>query len=449
MPRPTSRIRTLQDHLRQARGWLQTAKDTTSGIPGLDLDECLRILDFTIPETITQTVTTTDTTPTNATTVASSSLSPCPPSQQLNKLGGEDDVVGRSRKHSDMLARCPRFVQRGTGIECFYGSYSDVSFILRTIDLLDRGPSVPQHRQLCIISDMLGRPLHHEPDEASLEHADVYLLPDDVYRLINVLLSRGDLMLGFLPEQELKDAVAEVQTGRPIPNDLLFLLHMCLSLGYLYSSDMHRKRNCELTLRDATRHFRIGMSLSTQHRTSNIHALQAMLCAITFLMSGFRCTSAHALIGTAYSLALHLGLFSRWADLTHMSVEERRVRTRLLATFLSIDAIVGLILDLPAFIHRHAIPQNRLLNLACEAEAEADLMTAALLRHSILLTTPLEMRAKGQTEACDGDTQLDCSRHFQTAYEECQRWKMETMPLMTKMGDYPEHRRYVHLTQNS
>ena len=377
-------------------------------MPGLDLDECLRTLDFTVPDHV----------------------SPSPAPSQPPVSSSHDS---RPRKNVDMLTGCDRFVQRGAGVECYYGPYSDVSFILRTIELLDRGPTASQYHQLCVISDMLGRPLQYQTSATNWRQVACEL-PEDALDVLGAVFSRGDLMLRFLPEQQLINAVVDLGTT-PIPDDLLSVLHVALAIGYLYNTKLHRARSCEDALERATNHFRLGMDLATLSQTQNLTSLQATLCAVSFLLSSHRCTIAHPLLGSACSSALRLGLLSTTHRRPEVTADERRMRTRLLATVLSYDVLQSLSLDLPTFIRRGQVLQSRLVELALEAEAEGDLVTAALLRQSCLLAIPLTTRSHGLQEATGSDlSELDDLGPLQSAYEDCQRWKRDTASLMERLG---------------
>jgi hypothetical protein len=415
VPRPTSRIRSLQDHLQQARGWLQQIKDKNSGpVAGLDLGECLRALDFTIPD-------------------YTAALSPPPPSQP-SASGGYGHTVER---RNNMLAGHDRFVEKGPGVACFYGAYSDMSFILRTMELLEVGPSEGQDQRLCIISNLLSRPLHHRPDSLELSAA-VYDVPDNTAALLDAVFARGDLMLCFLTEQPLRATAANPRSAS-ISGDHLQLLHMVIALGYLYSFREHGVGLCEEALRQATKHFCIGMTAGLAGLAQDLTSIQTVLCAIVFLFSGYRTGMAHALIGMACSSALRLGLLSASSIASGASADDRRTRTRILAAVLTVDMLGSMILDLSPFIHRESVPHARLVELAVQAEAEGDLLTASLLRQCSLLAVPLSIRSHATGSRVDDQPEGSSIRLFQSALDECQRWKRHASPLMAKLGRDPKH----------
>lgn len=413
MPRPTSRIRTLQEHLRQARAWLQQIKDkeTTPGAPDLDLDECLRTLDFTLPD----------------------HASPSSPQASHCVSSGHHSVVAM---HDDMLKGHGRFVEREDGVACFYGAYSDVSFLLRTIELLEISPSDSQDQRLNIISDLVSRPLRPPLDSSPDPGLAAHGVPENAATLLDAVFARGDLMLCFLSEEDLRDAAANPEgASSGIP-----LLHMVLALGYLYTSKDQGQDAGEESLQEANKHFRLGMS-ALPGLAQDLTSLQTVLCAIIFLFSGYRTAMAHPLIGTACSSALRLGLLSPFrVSPGHDSEDpDARKRTRLLAAVLSVDMLGSLMLDLPPFLHHHGlVPQARLVELAVEVEARGDLHTAALLRQSFVLAIPLSIRNHTTSSAGDQPADDRNIRLFQNAHEECQRWKTDASSLMTKLGQHPD-----------
>lgn len=343
-----------------------------------------------------------------------------------------------------MLTGCDRFVQGDAGIGYFYGSYSDVSFILRTIELLGRGPPDSEHHQLSMISDFLSRPLQHQLDAEDQRKA-AYDLPQDVDGLLDVVFTRGELMLSFLPHHQLREAALNPRSPS-VSKERLSLLHLCLALGYLHNAKEHQNRGCQDVLQHANKHFHIGTAcLGLPNPPQNLTSLQAILCAVVFLFSSYRCTTAHPFIGTACSLALRLGLFSTLPKVSLIPIEERKMRMRLLATVSAFDMLESLILDLPPFIHRHLLSHARFTELAIEAEAEGDLITAALLRQSSLLDIPLSMRSHGRHDTnSSSHSDSDDIRLFQTAYEECQRWRRDASSLMAKLGSNANHHGYVN-----
>lgn len=415
VPRPTSRIRTLQYHLQQARGWLQLIKDKDHRpIAGLDLDECLRVLDFTIPD------------------YNSSS----PPPTQPSASGSRRHV---SERHHNMLTGHDQLVEKGPATTCFYGSYSDVSFILRTIELLEIAPSDSPDQRLSTLSDLFSRPLNHYPVSLELGAA-IHDVPDNAAALLDAVFARGDLILCFLTEEPLRKVAMDPGSASVSPSSL-HLLHLVLALGYLYSFGEHGGDLCEGALRQATKHFCIGITAAMPGQAQDFTSLQTILCAIAFLFSGYRTATAHSLIGAACSSALRLGLLSTTSLATGATAGDRRTTTRLLSAVLTVDMLGSLILDLQPFIHRDSIPHARLVELAVQAEAEGDLPTAAMLRQCSLLAIPLSIRDRATDSRADDQSDGNSIRLFQSTLDESQRWRTDVSPLMAKLGHNPRHLR--------
>ncbi|RYP47562.1 hypothetical protein DL768_006407 [Monosporascus sp. mg162] len=415
VPPPTLRIRNLQHHLRLARSWLQEVQKNVPEVPGLDIDNCLRILDFTLPE--------------------DQSTSPLPPATSPNQ-------GTRKAMLSNMLAGCDRLTTVGPGATCFYGAYSELSFILRTLEVFEQDAAISPDQRFLVVSNLFNHPL------PLLENANpspkVFLpSPDIVMVLVNALFAKNHPMLSFLPERHVKDVANMLAgpQGLSISDQSLSLFHLTLALSYLFDSSRHREEGCRDILQRATRHFHIGLSMLRPTQVNDLTTLQAVLCAIIFLISTSRMTSAHSLIGTACSSALRLGLHSTGVNPSASLAEDRQARTRLFATVLRLDMFASLILDLPPFLHRDALPLPHIARLASEAEAEGDLRTAAALRLVCLLVIPLSKRIYG-TAVSSGreDSNSVDIKHFEEAQNEFRRWKTEASSLLTSLGHSKDHR---------
>ncbi|KAG9258894.1 uncharacterized protein F5Z01DRAFT_8099 [Emericellopsis atlantica] len=416
-PRPTSRIRTLQNHLQQARGWLQHIKDKTPGeIPGLDLDACLRSLDF-------------------------SSANDDPPQPRPK---GDDQVTPpqppREEQHRPLIGS-DRFAGLDVRRPAFHGAYSDVSFIAGSIELLETQPSDAHgsKSRLDFISNLLSRPLPSHFADKTYESVE----PQD-QALVDALLDGGDLMICFLQEECLRDITKHTHLPTTPPSEAerstLSLIHFVLALGYQNDARQHRAQGCDDSVQKATQHFFIGMALAEPGLfAQDLTSLSALLSAIVFLLSTYRTSMVHSLIGAACSAALRLGLFSTSCSPPDGTVlGDSRVRTRLLAGVLFVDMLASLVLDLPTFIHPNQLPRARLEELATEAENNGDVHTAALLKSATLLSIPLSLRgqASSKDDGADGGRFLA----LQKAQEACHGWKRDVASLMSKMWQTPKHR---------
>ena len=388
-----------------ARSWLQEVRQKVPEIPGLDLDKCVRLLDFTLPEDQSQ----------------PSTLSAAP-----------RDNASKQAALSNMLAGCDRFVNTSPGVTCFYGAYSELSFILRTLELFQQDEPVSPEMRFLVVSNLFNLPLS-PPSQNISQNSEALFPPHDVGLVLSDgLLSKGHPMLCFLSEQLIRDVASR---DLSIPGPSLSLLHMVRALGYLLDTARHREEGCRSNLQHATDHFHTGLAMLRPVEVTDVTSLQAVLCAIVFLLSTSRMASAHSLIGTACSAALRLGLHSHAGGPHSNTATERTSRIRLLATVMRLDLFTSLILDLPPFLHRDVVPLTHIARLASEAEAEKDLLTAAALRQVCLLAIPLSKRVYGYSNPAYVD-----ARHFEDVQNEFHCWKVEASSLLACLGQSREHR---------
>ncbi|KAI2615021.1 hypothetical protein GGR54DRAFT_314933 [Hypoxylon sp. NC1633] len=418
LPAPTLRIRNLQDHLRLARSWLRVVREKVIEIPGLDLDKCLRILDFTLPDTQSQ--------------------SPSSPTSA--------DHASNQPTLTSMLAGYDRLVAVGSGAVCFYGAHSELSFILRTLEIFKKDPAPLSDKIILVISDLFNLPF---PMPDNINPTLTIPLPshdlDFTMALVDAVFARNHPMLSFLHEQQVRDIAsmfAENQLSS-ISDQSLSLLHLTLALGCLFDSPKHQEEGCRNILQRGMNHYHVGLSLLKLMQVNDQTSLQATLCAIIFLISTSRIVSAHPLIGTACSSALRLGLHSVRSSST-IPAEDRKIRTGLLATIMRLDLYASLILDLPPFLQRDAISLSHIPHLAEEAEAEGDLRTAATLRQVCLLAIPVSKRTYNSAGSLGSNTEPVDIGLFEEAKREFQSWRVEASSLLGRLGQGKDHKYYMH-----
>ncbi len=381
-------------------------------IAGLDIDNCLRILDFSLPE------------------------DESPPA-----LSRDDS--SKQATLSNMLAGCDRLIRVGQGATCFYGAYSELSFILRTLEVFQRDPVVSLDQRFLVVSRLFDLPLPLLQENDNSNPTITLPHPDVISTLLDAVFAKEHPMLSFLSEEHIR-GVATILTGQQplsLSDQSLSVFHLTLALGYLFDSTRHGKDKCINILHHATNHFHIGLAMVMPIQVNDFISLQAILCATIFLMSTSRITTAHSLIGTACSLALRLGLHFARSSPSAISTEDRRERTRLLATVMRLDLFASLILDLPAFLHRDSVSLPYIARLASEAEAEQDLRTAAALRQVCLLAIPVSKRTYGSAEPPpDGSLTSVDIKHFEESRNEFQSWKLETSSLLACLGNSKQDR---------
>lgn len=415
MAPPTLRIRNLQDHISSARTWLQHVKDSGVQVPGLDLDDCLRKLDFTLPE--------------------GELPSPSPSTPVADHAGPW--VI--QAKHGNMLTGCDRLMTSKSGQTHFYGAFSDVSFLLRTIEILRKTPPASQEEEFHTLSGFFNNPL--PPSALSGPDSRLDELPGDATERLDTILSMPNLLLSFLTVQQLGEVLAEIQTrGRATSDHSLALFHLALALGHAVDFRRHQEAGCSSSTELSMRHFQLGMSLLLPIQMDSLTALEALMCAISFLLYTARLPTAHSLISTAWSLAVRLGLFTQDVGCVGCGEAEKRRRTRLLCAVAAVDMLASIILDLPPCVKENAIPESRLREWATEAELKSDLRTSAMLRQVFLLSVPNRIRNRTQREV--GDEKLSgvtSSQLLQMAHDEFRQWKRENLAFLASLGSTPEH----------
>lgn len=203
--------------------------------------------------------------------------------------------------------------------------------------------------------------------------------------LIDALFDCQLPLLAFLHERYFRDMVdmlyetdfldEGVQPFRP-------LLHFALALGCLFLQTDHETDECQQAQTEAMQHYMAGQALLQPLMSSNLTALQTVLCAVVFLLSTCRMTMAHPLIGLACSLALRLGLHAKNANLP---AEEQLFRARACTAVLHMDILASLVLGLPPFIQQREVDLSVFDHLASEAYQHGHWQTVASVAQLKLL----------------------------------------------------------------
>ncbi|KAH8179329.1 hypothetical protein LIA77_00848 [Sarocladium implicatum] len=427
VPPPTLRIRELQDHLRLARQWLQQVKDHGVNVPGLDLDECLRTLDFTQPvsnETTSPSTTTPGTArspPDTPVTTPARAMSDQPSASASSSSDRQD--------WGNMLSGWDRAFTLPSGETCFYGAFSDVSFALRTIELFRAETSVRDGGDFDRLHEAFAR-VFAKP--TSTQH-----LPPLGTGTYQPHLDASHLIHSFISSQQLRDTAENFTSS----DDATALLRVSAALQTLTNAEAHKSEGCREMVQLACHEFEDGFNTLRLIQQDSLVSLQAMLCAATFMLSTGRVTAAHSLTSTASSLALRLGLFSKGMA---ASKPERRTNTvRILATVMSLDMLTSLILDLTPSLPRDAFDNTGVLTLSREFETEGDLRTAAMLRQVCVLFVPLTLRnltrsASRDLPEAEHEKIMEDIRRLETAHTGFRRWKRDVSSLLTALGIHEE-----------
>lgn len=401
----------LEDHLRDARSFIKDLERRVSPISGVDFETILRKMDFTLPET-------------------------------PSKSNTPDDGVIQPRLTS-MMTGWDRMTRVAPWATSFYGASSELSFILRILEMFQECERTTYNERFLVVAQLFDLPV---PEQEAISIMPYGVLPpkDTALSLLDSLFARYHSLLAFLHEQSFREMVEFSYGSTHLPatasDRFIPLLHFAFALGYLFDSKHHRDSGCAAALEEATKQFSAGRDRMRVPYHTDLISLQSLLCAVVFLFTTSRITSAHPIIGVACSMALRLGLHSGAGEKINLPVHECRARSLIWASVLKLDLYASLVLDLPPFIQRDTVDLTPITILATTSEAERDFRTAISLKHLILL----DITWSNQTSAIlkDSNDGLPPSidlKHFEDAERELQEWKTTLSTLLAKMGNDEKH----------
>lgn len=441
VPPPTLRIRDLQDHLSLAHKWLQHVKDNvpSGSLPGLDIDECLRTLDFTQPHpneaaSPVNTMETPNATNTTAPTPTKSNRSTPILSPATAGLDLPTGGIASSERQSmgNMLAGYDRTLTLPSGETCYYGAFSDLSFALRIIELFRQGPAPGGHAEFNSIRGAFTKPTQRSPEAAP----SVSPFPDQIMNSHVASPAAQHLMLSFVSHQRQGESVIEP----PLSDDAL--RRISLALQELTDFRQHQTLGCETVTNQANSQIHQGLAALLPIDHDTLASLQALLCAASFMLTSGHMNAAHSLISTASSLARRIGLFVK---ATTSAESPRRVEhLQALATLMTLDLLTSLILDIPPAVRTDVVNDRYLSETAQEFESQNDMRTAAMLRQVCLLLVPRSIRDRTRRAATspekESDAVMEDIRLLETAHAGFRRWKRDISSLLTSLGPTDEEK---------
>lgn len=399
------------------------------GVPDLDLDECIRVLDFNVPDKDEK----------------NSSLSrPASSTSSSAQQGYGDSALETSNEQGLLI---PGGVRIGN-TKSYYGPLSDVSFVLRTIETLQVIPSpstgTPIIRDIAAISDLIDRSnTHLRRLDPSGMNGSVSGIPPNAQDLVRALLERQDLMLSFIAETNIA-AWARDLGGELIVHGDVALLHAILSLAYSYNVSSHMGDQCSEAIRMATEHFEISVQLSTASDSCDESSLATTMCGALFQLALSRQPQAYSLIGSASSTAMRLGLLSDSYRSDTVPNDSYKLRSRLVATVLCLDMVGAIILDLPPSLRTDLMPFSRISFFAQQSERIDDLHTAALFRQAALLAIPMTIRVQPGVMMLSDEEERQ-AQLFKNAVHDFQKWAIDSAPLLAKLAEDRRLQWYVML----
>lgn len=357
-------------------------------------------------------------------------------------LVADGDNESQRNQLRSMLTGCNRLISPAPWKSSFYGALSELSFILRTLELFDKGAYSP-HRSLGPATDIFNRdPLDVVPDSedglSRLPEKEVTL------QLMRSVLDRSHIFISFLHQTHFRSMIESVynepDTSKDAHSSSLALLHYVIALGYLFSRPIHHDRGCLDAVTEATKHFDTGQQLLDTGRCDDLVSLQALLCSASFLISTSRIAAAHGVIGLATSAATRLGLHNGVTCQMSMTQDEKEMRILVFAALVKMDLYASLILDLPRFIQDEFV--DACLHDVRELSGyrgKLALGHRASIKHLELLRSTCKARQAVFTDsAADNSAQTVDPKGLAATEVELHRWTREVSQHLFPLGDRAE-----------
>lgn len=226
---PTQRIRSLEDHLRQARTVLKDVEKKLAGndtAADVDIGAALKALDFSSSDI-----------PTPNSTLPDDNDQSQP--SLISMMGGSDHILGR-----------------GPFASTFYGSSSGFAFVHRTIQMFRSNPTKAIDPSQPLLNELFNGPLPEEGAVAVNESLHLPL-PDWVtaVSLVDAMFANCHPLMNVLEERDFREVLNAVYSSpmSPVSEHQRFmpLLHLVFALGYLFSVHMHQQMTCAAAVKQA------------------------------------------------------------------------------------------------------------------------------------------------------------------------------------------------------
>jgi len=140
-------------------------------------------------------------------------------------------------------------------------------------------------------------------------------------------------------------------------------------------------------------------------------------------------------------MVLRQGLHSSVTESIHLSIQEHKARTLILAAVLKLDIYASLILGLPPFIQRDMVDLSPITHLMSMSEKDRDFETAISLKQLSLLDITWSSRRTVFTKEYTTDTNAESIdiKHFEDAERDLREWKESLSPLLAQLDDSKKH----------
>ncbi|KPI42556.1 uncharacterized protein AB675_9787 [Cyphellophora attinorum] len=342
-----------------------------------------------------------------------------------------------------MLSGCQRLISPSPYTTVFYGSHSEPSFILRTLELFHYGPLSPE-KILHPLTKMFNWPApkkrHNESTSASVSVSFTLLSERYVaVSLFESLFNASDLFTAFLRRDTVREVVEAVHNPTSIVHlhshaPSFALYHAVIALGHIAQCKVQRYQDCPDSMLQAWTNFHAAEELVDPQSCIETLSVQALICQLIFLISTSRITSAHGLLGLAYSALLRLG-YHRSDNMDQQSLAEQILRAMMFSTVVKIDLYVGLMLDLPRFVPDDLV-RDCLHTIHRLHELDTDLSMVASAKHLELLHFASKARQVVFNHPDSESGAIDAGR-LASIERQLQHLSSDLSALTRQMGDNP------------
>ena len=348
-----------------------------------------------------------------------------------------------------MLAGCGRIISLNPGRTSFYGALSEVSFILRVLELFDRGAYSPENT-IGPLTDMFDRPLPAIKEPSPLFPA----MDSTISNTITTTKARAVELTEFLiySPQTFTDflnrnAVLQIVEAIHGPKDGVetaisasdtALYHSIMAFGQLTACSLEQHTSCSEHVQIAWQHLLQSCEVLESYAHPDSNSIQALLCNIHFLISNCRMVKAHALLSIAYSNITRLGLHRKLISDQESASSATKQEIAAVSMVIKFDLYLSLFLDLPRFVSDDLVVAC-LHNLEVLAQNENVVMALAGVKHLELLHFTCTARQSVFGRSTDG---LDANTVDWAKLEDIERdllrWSSDLSSIVAQLGNGPD-----------
>lgn len=346
-----------------------------------------------------------------------------------------------------MLAGCQRLDGALPWATAYYGSLSEVSFALRTLELFDQGAYSPE-QSLTVLSGMFNKPV---PPVALVPSGSISLQQpstslserNTAIRMVESLFSSSHPFAAFLGRSATRDIIEAVHNPTNVVHlhnhtPSFALYHSVLALAYVMHCKAQGHQSCAEIMDMAWNHFREGQSLLNQWSCDDVLSLQALLCLMVFLISTSCMRSAHGLLSIMYSTLIRLGFHGDESTGQSKSPHDT-LRVMIFSTAIKIDLYISLILDIPRLIaDEHVRRCIDTLHRLPEHDTNLSVLASTKQLEMLHFTHTARQSVFGQSGS-GSDTDLIDAEKLSNLEQDLRRWTGELSSLVLQIGEQAEY----------